>query len=38
MAARNEKELSERDLDIYWKHLVKQGVIDEEGNVKCEDD
>ncbi len=38
MAARNEKELSESDLDVYWKCLIKQGVLDEEGNVLCEDD
>lgn len=33
MAARNETELSENDVNVYWKYLIKQGVIDDEGNV-----
>lgn len=38
MAARNENELSESDLDVYLKHLIELGVIDEEGNILCDDD
>ncbi len=38
MAARNENELSEGDLDVYLKHLIELGVIDEEGNILCDDD
>ncbi len=33
MAARNETELSENDVNVYWKYLIKQGIIDDEGNV-----
>ena len=38
MAARNEDELSENDLDVYLKHLIKLGIIDDKGNILCEDD
>lgn len=36
MAARNENELSESDLDIYLQSLYDLGVIDEEGNILCD--